>query len=209
MSTFVRILRLAIWPIIFPFFNYKARFWRYKFLGSLFTELNRNKFKYMGRDVFLSNDLILRGPEFIDIGENSSVGPRCTLSVWDVGTKVSRVSLSIGRNTSIGEGAHITVANRITIGNGVLFGKYVTVSDNNHGPTTLSEIDVPPSRRVLVGKGPVVIEDNVWIGDKATILSGVTIGKGAIVAANSVVLEDVPTATVVAGIPARLVKKMQ
>ena len=209
MSKFVQMLRLTILPFLFPFFNYKVRFWRYKLLGSAFTALNRNKFKYMGRDVFLSSDLILRGPEFIDIGENSSVGPRCTLTVWDVGTKISSVSLSIGRNTSIGEGAHITAANRITIGNDVLFGKYVTVSDNNHGATTLAAIEVPPSRRALVGKGPVVIEDNVWIGDKATILSGVTIGKGAIVAANSVVLEDVPTATVVAGIPAKSVKQMQ
>jgi carbonic anhydrase/acetyltransferase-like protein (isoleucine patch superfamily) len=209
VSTFIRMFRLGISLFLFPFFSYKVRFWRYKLAGSAFTAFNRNEFKHMGKDVFLSSDLILRGPEFIDIGNNSSVGPRCSLTVWDVGVKKSNVSLSIGKSTSIGEGAHITASNRITIGNNVLFGKYVTVSDNNHGATTLAAIEVPPSQRALVGKGPVVIEDNVWIGDKATILSGVTIGYGAIVAANSVVLEDVPAATVVAGIPARPVKQMQ
>lgn len=58
----------------------------------------------------------------------------------------------------------------------------------------------------MVSKGPVIIEDNVWIGDKATILANVTIGKGAVVAANSVVTKDVPAYSVVAGIPAKVIK---
>ncbi|MEP2758805.1 acyltransferase [Parvibaculum sp.] len=195
--------------LLFPALSYKARFWRYRVLGLAFTARNRAKFKAVGRDVFLSSDLILRGPEFIIIGQGSSVGPRCSLATWQDGTTADQALLTIGENTSLGEGTHITAANRIVIGNNVLFGKNITVSDNNHGHATVLEIEVPPARRSLVGKGPVVIEDNVWIGDKATILSGVTIGKGAIVAANSVVLEDVPTATVVAGIPARPVKQMK
>ena len=195
--------------LLFPVLSYKARWWRYRVLGLAFTARNRAKFKAIGRDVFLSSDVILRRPEFIVIGQGSSCGPRCSLTAWQDGTTADQPLLTIGENTSLGEGTHITAANRIAIGNNVLFGKNITVSDNNHGHVTLSEIEVPPARRSLVGKGPVVIEDNVWIGDKATILSGVTIGKGAIVAANSVVVEDVPTATVVAGIPARPVKQMQ
>ena len=54
--------------------------------------------------------------------------------------------------------------------------------------------------------GGVVIEDNVWIGDKASILSGVTIGKGAIVACNAVVTKDVPPRSLVAGSPAKVIK---
>ena len=56
---------------------------------------------------------------------------------------------------------------------------------------------------------PVVIEDNVWIGQYSTILKGVTIGKGAIVATRAVVTKDVPPYTIVAGNPAKVVKKIQ
>lgn len=55
-------------------------------------------------------------------------------------------------------------------------------------------------------KGPVKIGDNVWIGDRATILSGVTIGEGAIIAANAVLTHDVPAYTVVGGVPAKVIK---
>ncbi|SMH40664.1 acyltransferase [Mesorhizobium australicum] len=195
--------------LFFPVLSHKGIFWRYKVMGLAFTARNRGKFKRMDKDVFLSSDLILRGPEFIEIGRGASVGPRCSLTVWDVGMNSGRVCLKIGDDTSIGEGAHITAANSIQIGNNVLFGKHITVSDNNHGDTTLAAVEVPPPQRPLVSKGPVVIEDNVWIGDKATILAGVTIGRGAIVAANSVVTHDVPVACVVAGVPARLVKRME
>ncbi|TDE33719.1 DapH/DapD/GlmU-related protein, partial [Antarcticimicrobium sediminis] len=64
----------------------------------------------------------------------------------------------------------------------------------------------PPTRRPLVSKGPIFIEDNVWIGDKATILAGLTVGRGATVAANSVVTTDVPSGSVVAGVPAKVIR---
>ena len=57
-------------------------------------------------------------------------------------------------------------------------------------------------------KCPVVIEDNVWIGEKASIMPGVHIGKGAIIAANSVVTHDVPAYAVVAGTPAKVIKQL-
>ena len=61
--------------------------------------------------------------------------------------------------------------------------------------------------RILKSKGRITIQDNVWIGDNAVILSGVTIGEGAIVGANSVVTKDVPPFTVVGGVPARIIKQ--
>ena len=72
----------------------------------------------------------------------------------------------------------------------------------------LAAFDTVPGSPEFIGKGPVIIEDNVWIGDKATILSGVKIGKGAIVAANAVVTKDVPAYSVVAGNPAKIIRKV-
>lgn len=67
---------------------------------------------------------------------------------------------------------------------------------------------IPPKNRIIVSKGPVIIEDNVWIGDKATILPNVRIGFGSIIAANSVVTRDIPPFSIVAGAPARVVKRL-
>jgi acetyltransferase-like isoleucine patch superfamily enzyme len=64
-----------------------------------------------------------------------------------------------------------------------------------------------PIKRSLFSKGPVIIGDNVWIGDKATILPGVSIGNGAVIAANAVVTKDVPAYSVAAGNPARIIKQ--
>ena len=71
----------------------------------------------------------------------------------------------------------------------------------NHDPD-------PENRSATYGR-PIVLEDKVWIGINSTILPGVTIGYGAIVGAQSVVTRDVPPMTIVAGNPARIIKKIE
>lgn len=68
-------------------------------------------------------------------------------------------------------------------------------------------MEIPPTQRPVYSKGPVIIGNNVWIGDKATILPNVSIGNGAIIAANSVVTKDVPEYCIVAGNPAKIIKQ--
>ena len=68
---------------------------------------------------------------------------------------------------------------------------------------------LPPVSRPLVSKGKVVIGENVWIGDKATILPGVSIGDGSVIGANAVVTKDVPPYSVVVGNPARIINKVK
>jgi acetyltransferase-like isoleucine patch superfamily enzyme len=115
----------------------------------------------------------------------------------------------IGDNCSIGEYCHITAINKIVIGNGVLTGRWVTITDNSHGSLLLDESDIQPLKRKLQSKGPVVIEDNVWIGDKVTILPDVHIGYGSIIGANAVVTKDVPANCVVGGNPAKIIKNIK
>lgn len=118
-------------------------------------------------------------------------------------------TLKIGKCANIGELNHITCINSIEIGDGLLTGKYVTITDNSHGDGSTQERLIPPYDRPLFSKGPVRIGNNVWIGDKATILPGVCIGDNVIIGANSVVTKDVPDYVVVVGNPARIIKKYE
>lgn len=89
----------------------------------------------------------------------------------------------------------------ITIGNGVFIGPKCNLITINHDPN--------PDNRIATYGRPIVIEDKVWIGINSTILPGVKIGYGSIVGAQSVVTHDVPPMTVVAGNPARIIKKIE
>ena len=150
----------------------------------------------------------LRGEKYISISDGSCIGRGGILTAWDnYASQVYHPEIVIGQHSYIGEYSHITAINKIVIGNNVLTGRYVYISDNSHGNTdSLGQLDIPPIRRPLVSKGPVVIEDNVWIGERVCILSGVRIGRGAIIAANSVVTKDVPSYAIAGGVPAKIIK---
>ena len=149
----------------------------------------------------------LHDTENISIGENCGFADFIFLTAWkEYQGEHFTPELTIGKNGSFGAFNHITCINKIQIGDNCLTGKWVTISDNNHGTTDFDTLHEAPAIRKLYTKGPVVIGNNVWIGDKATILGGVTIGDGAVIAANSVVTKDVPAYSVVGGNPARVIK---
>lgn len=154
-------------------------------------------------------------PECISIGEHTSFGDWLYLTAWkeyDIveGQKqLLSPELTIGKDCNFGAFNHITCTNKISIGNRLLTGKWVTITDNSHGRTDRETLMTAPIKRSLFSKGPIIIGDNVWIGDKATILPGVSIGNGAVIAANAVVTKDVPAYSVAAGNPARIIKQNQ
>lgn len=156
----------------------------------------------------IGRSFVLTGRQFVTIGSHNNFGHNVMISAWENGCCDKRPHIKIGNNCDFGYFNHITCCNKITIGNGVLTGMYVIISDNNHGSISYDERDVRPVDRPLSSKGEVVIGNNVWIGDKAAILSGVHVGDGAVIAANAVVTKDVPAYTVVGGIPAKVIKKI-
>jgi acetyltransferase-like isoleucine patch superfamily enzyme len=111
--------------------------------------------------------------------------------------------LIIGHDTRIG--LHNTLIAPITIGNEVNLAQGVVVSalNHNYADTTRS------IHTQGVSTAPVIISDDVWIGANATITPGVTIGRHSVVAAGSVVTHDVPPFTIVAGVPARIIKNIE
>jgi acetyltransferase-like isoleucine patch superfamily enzyme len=163
-------------------------------------------FKHCNKTVSFGKIGRIHGGECITIEEKTYFSDYIYLTTWP-NLVEEKPSLEIGAYCNFGAYNHITCTNKMIIGNNVLTGKWVTISDNNHGDSSLEILKMHPIKRPIVSKGPVVIEDDVWIGDKATILSGVHVGKGAIIAANAVVTKDVPAYSVAAGNPARIIKQ--
>jgi acetyltransferase-like isoleucine patch superfamily enzyme len=151
--------------------------------------------------------VLLTGEKYVSVGKDVVIGKQVQLTAWDhFGSQRYTPEIIIGDGCSIGTGAHITAINRIVLGNNVLTGKNVLITDNSHGEADPDMLDIAPLKRPLVSKGPVVIGDNVWIGEKASILPGVTIGDGAIIAAGAVVTKDVPAGCIARGVPAESYK---
>ena len=109
-------------------------------------------------------------------------------------------NISISKNVFINSGCHFQDQGGITIGDDCLIGHCVVMATLNHG--------FEPDKRSWNYPAPIVLGNNVWVGANATILQGVTIGDNAIVAAGAVVTKDVASNTVVAGVPARVVKEL-
>ena len=125
------------------------------------------------------------------------------LQFWSKPTIYSPQNLSIGRNVAINDNFWVNASGGVAIGNNVLIGPSVIIHSANHN---FSRTDIPIREQGHTG-ARVVIEDDVWLSARVTILPGVTIGKGAIIAAGAVVNKDVEPFTIVGGIPARLLKK--
>ena len=167
-----------------------------------------SEFASCGKSVSFKKPVSLRGQDCIFIGDNSSFHKNVVLTAWkDYEGETFSPQIVIGDNCNIGEYCHITAINCIVLGNGVLTGRWVTITDNSHGETDYETLKMQPILRKLSSKGAVKIGDNVWIGDKVTILPNVTIGNGAIIAANAVVTRDIPPYSIVAGNPARIIKQ--
>jgi len=108
-------------------------------------------------------------------------------------------TLEIGDNVFINFGSSIVAARQVTIGNDCLIGTHVSIMDCDFHRVEDKSWDTSGQ--------PVILGDRVWLGNRSIVLKGVTIGHDAVVAAGSVVTRDVPPRTVVAGVPARVVRQ--
>lgn len=176
-----------------------------------FTGYKARYFNTLGKGSTLGNHTTYIGEQYISIGVESHIGDYGRLtaySYYQATRQQFTPQISIGNNCSIGAQSHITAINNISIGNNVLTGPRVLITDNSHGNSSLCALEIPPYARELISQGPIVIEDNVWIGEGAMIMPNVHIGKGCIIAANSVVTKSIPAYCIVAGSPAKIIKQL-
>jgi acetyltransferase-like isoleucine patch superfamily enzyme len=154
---------------------------------------------------YLTNEVIGHIPSFalrhlwykryvgLEIEEGARIHLHCFL--WHYGPgQVRRAGARIGAGSWINRGCCLDLRGGINVGEDVSISPEVMILTSAHDPN---------HPKFALTEAPVVVEDNVWIGSRATVMPGVTVGRGAIVAAGAVVTRDVEPMTIVGGVPAR------
>jgi lipopolysaccharide O-acetyltransferase len=168
-----------------------------------FSLLTRGAFAEFGARSVIEPPVRLQGEGRIAIGDDVYVGAQSWLQVLDGPDR--GLALSIGDGTSIAGNCVLSAAVSIRLGRKVLLARNVYVADHSHAfaDTTRAVLD-----QGIAKVEPVEICDGAWLGQNVVVGPGVRIGRGAVVGANSVVLEDVPDYAVAVGAPARVVREL-
>lgn len=146
----------------------------------------------------------LRNEKYVNIGVNCAIGENSKLLCWDTYAGYNFTpNIKIGNNFIATRSLTIQCCGNIIIGDDVLIASNVFICDYNHG---IDNIEIPYVKNELVIKD-VIINDGVWIGQNSIILPAVKIGEKAVIGAGSVVTKNVLPYTVVAGNPAKPIKK--
>ena len=159
----------------------------------------------LGRGVYLDHGVYLHAcPGGIELGEDTMVMHHAELHVYNF-RDLPQSRIVVGRESLIGEFCVIRGTGGVTIGNRVFLSPMVHIYSNNH---VFADPDVCFVDQGITAQG-VTIEDECWIGAMVAILDGVTIGRRSVVAAGAVVTKDVPPHSLVAGVPARVIRDLR
>lgn len=164
----------------------------------------------VGEKCVVKHPYYLHGPQYISIGNNFIAGPGLRVEAYDkFYEQIFQPVIIIGENVVVNFNLHIGAINRIEIGDDVLIGSNVLITDHSHGCLSTEESSIAPRLRPLSSKGPTIIENKVWIGEGACILAGVTVGEGAIIGANAVVTRDVAPGAIIGGVPGKVISSLR
>lgn len=169
----------------------------------MFTWGARRAFHRLGAGSLLELPIRLWGEAHIDIGADVFIGSQCWLQVISADEPVGDPVISIGDGTSISGFCTVTAARSVVIEPRVLMARYVYISDHTHA---YEARETAIKDQGITGVAPVRVREGAWLGQGVVVCPGVTIGRNAIVGANSVVRDDVPDFSVAVGAPARVVR---
>ncbi len=156
------------------------------------------------KGVYLDEGTYLHAcPGGIEIGSGTLVMHGAILHVYNF-RNLPQSGIRIGSDSLIGENSIIRGQGGVKIGNRVYTSPYTQIIAVNH---VFDDPERPFIEQGITAEG-IVIEDDVWLGAGAIITDGIKVGQGAVVAAGAVVTKDVPPRTVVAGVPARVIKEI-
>lgn len=162
---------------------------RWKTATLITAVVYRRAFLSLGTGTVIVKPLILRGVERISLGKRCAIYEGAWLATEGGG------NLTLGDDVYLGHDVHLHAFNDVSVGSGCVIADGAYIGSSTHLQGALSTVH---------GTGPIRVGDRCFIGQRAIILGGVSIGDGAVVGAGSVVTRDVPAGTTVGGVPARL-----
>ncbi len=158
----------------------------------------------MGKGSYIRRPYTLLFPEFLSVGKDTSIHSNSYITPLKEYAGITyKPEIKIGDGVYIGRYSYFVAIDSITIGDGCVFSEYVYITDNAHG---LHPDHGPIMKQPLESKGPVHIGRNCFLGYRVTIMPGVTLGEHCVVGAGSIVTKSFLAYSMVAGIPARLIK---
>jgi lipopolysaccharide O-acetyltransferase len=167
------------------------------------TRLMFPKARLMRRPVYI------RGRRWIALGPNFTCGRGLRMDAFGDSSTTGSL-IHIGSDVAMNDYVHIGAVESVSIGDRVLIASKVFISDHDHGSygegCLHSDPRIAPSDRPL-SAAPVIIEDDVWLGEFVSVLAGVRIGKGAIIGTMSTVARNIPPYSIAVGSPARVIKQ--
>jgi len=183
----------------------KVKNWLRNKRAELYTALLRRDFGHIGNGSIIYPPFHTNDPSEVYIGDGVQVWDGSWIDTFKEYKGIEyRPRLEIGDGTYIGRQAHVCACNKVTIGRNVVFADSVYVGDSLHG---FEDINTPIMDQQLVCPGPVVIEDEVCLGERVCVMPNVTIGRHSVVGSNSVVTRSIPAYSVAVGSPAQVVKQ--
>jgi acetyltransferase-like isoleucine patch superfamily enzyme len=155
---------------------------------------------HIGSNVIIDDNVVLDakgGGDGITLGDNVMIARNTILSC-------KGGSIKIGENTNIGMNCLFQSESKIDVGPNIVMASYCyLVAGGNHG---IDRTDIPIIQQPPVSRGGITIEENCWLGARATVIDGVTVGRDTVLGAGAVALRDVPEFSVAAGVPAKVIK---
>ncbi|WP_215226563.1 acyltransferase [Echinicola shivajiensis] len=203
-STLGVIFRMFVWFIR----GLWKRLWFKSSSGMLLigkgVTIRQSKYLSVGRNFIAQDNCEINclSQKGIVFGDKVTVGSYAIIRPTNLYGGEAGVGLKVGDNSSIGPYAYIGCSGYIEIGNNVMVSPRVSIYSENHNFADTNQ----PMIDQGVTRSYAIIEDDCWIASNSIILAGVTVGRGSVVAAGSVVTKDVPPYSVVGGNPARVIK---
>lgn len=170
---------------------------KFKLIHRLRNWYYKSALAYCGNNVHIDKNVVfMRFPKNISVGSDAVVKEGARICSCN-----QTATISVGERTTVGYHNFIFASEKIEIGNDCLIAPFVYIVDSDHNIAKDKLINQQGNKTA-----PIKIGNDVWIGTGASILSGVTVGDGAVIAAGSIVNSDVEPYTIVGGVPAKKIK---